>query len=294
MKTLIGSFMNLTPRGYLTLTQTDSISDLPAAWQVQGTVSPQDFNWFDLEHGAGEHATELLKKWLLKALKHQEDPLLPEAQEAFDFDRLGMAELDDDIDEAAAVCAECGKGGANLVCVWCNETYYCNIRCKLKNGEQHLAHPGSTCPGPSGETRAVRDAAKSAGVDISDATALASFAQQLKQGRLAAAAGGDEYDESQPTEMQMISTIIERISSEFYNGTCDPIAIETLIQKLQDDDWLSLRCRHNIDFLINVQDRLREEGIDFDPMSLMWDVEGEVEAMPDYDLEPRLFTEPDE
>lgn len=48
------------------------------------------------------------------------------------------------------------------------------------------------------------------------------------------------------------------------------------------------------DFLINVQDRLREEGIDFDPMSLMWDVEGEVEAMPDYDLEPRLFTEPDE
>jgi hypothetical protein len=92
----------------------------------------------------------------------------------------------------------------------------------------------------------------------------------------------------------MISTIIERISSEFYNGTCDPIAIETLIQKLQDDDWLSLRCRHNIDFLINVQDRLREEGIDFDPMSLMWDVEGEVEAMPDYDLEPRLFTEPDE
>ena len=109
-------------------------------------MKPSHFNnWFDSKLGVGVQTTDKLNKWIEKALDHQENPLDPAAAKVFDFDELGVAEVDEEWPEwwtkKGLICEECGKKGATLICVWCEDVYYCNGRCKMKHGAQYLNLP---------------------------------------------------------------------------------------------------------------------------------------------------------
>ena len=82
----------------------------------------------------------------------------------------------------------------------------------------------------------------------------------------------------------MIAAAIEQISEDFYNGKCDANKIENLIEQMEGDEWLALRCQYEIDFLVRVQDSMREAGPEFDPMSVLFSVGGGNgrEDIPDY------------
>jgi len=257
-------------------------------------VKPSHFNdFFDLKDGVGEHTTKKLDAWIEKALKHQENPLDPRAAEVFDFEKLGMAEMDEEWPDwwLDKKCTECKKGGATLICVWCEDAYYCNGRCKVKNGTQHLSHPDSTCPGPpTADPTAdiILAGAQDAGVDTSDADALSAFRSQYEAQWVRSAApaeNSNEEEEVEVTEASRIAAAVARISNEFYDGACDIAEVEDLVFRIQNDMWLELRCRQETEFLVDVIDKMSEEQPRYDPNSVLADDDGGgLDGMPNYGI----------